>query len=210
VKARYFSVKKALEILGIRPPRVRKGMSQKEINDLVAEWKETTLEEHYKKARREAHPDAPGGDEERFKNLEHAYEEVVEHLVLRKPRIPPSKITECPECHASRQPPTAAHCHNCGKKYPRDEPRTECPVCAMARVPKGAKFCHGCGYDYQVPDYFLERLMNLGVPKHELRGMEADGTLDKLRSINPMSPKFNSEVDLIRSVWKFKRRSGLI
>jgi len=191
VEARHFTIREALDILGIKPPKVTKSMSQADIDLRVQEWKESELTEHYKKARKEAHPDRHGGTEEstqRFKDLHNAYEEVKAHLQLRKPKVPPAKVTECRDCGMTRVPNDAIHCWNCGRRYTLDKPRTECPACEADRNPSRAKFCPRCGYDYQVADVLAERLVAKGFTRDEIEGLRTNGTLDRWREVFNVAP----------------------
>ncbi len=195
--ARQFTMKEALDLHGIKPPAIRKGMSQEEIDEMVEEWKDTELRDHYKRARIEAHPDKHGGTDEatkRFQNLTTAYEEVKEHLKLRRPRVPPEKVTECRACDASRVPSDAAHCHECGLRYETSEPVAACPVCDADRNPPRAKFCHACGYDYQESHPIFERLRNVGFTEPEIEHLVKNGSIDRWKKMSALDPVLQQEI----------------
>lgn len=210
--ARQFSMKEALKLLGIKPPKITKKMSQDDIDKMVVDWKENELTAHYKKERAKAHPDKhpddAGAATKRFQNLGVAYDEVKEHLKLRKPKVPPAEVTHCRKCNTSRQPKTAIHCHACGARYELEKPRTVCPLCRCERVPSGAKFCHGCGYDYQVPDALIERLVGMGFRPDEIDKLENDGTLSRWRKLNPFNPHLTQAIKDKLHMTKIMRKMG--
>lgn len=206
MEVRKFSMKEALALLDIKPPKISRDMSQRDIDKLVSEWKENELAARFKEKRREAHPDKPNGDEELFKDLTVAFEEVKKHLKLRKPVVPPSKVARCRRCKADRVPADATHCHDCGVRYRLDSTRVACPTCAAERQPSNAKFCHRCGYDYQVFDALIERMLAMGFREKDIAKLEEWGTLKRWRSVPATSPHLQAamEKELSNMSWDAK------
>lgn len=191
MSVRRLTMKEALGILRIsktgpfQPPKAKKGMTQHDLDREVERWKADELVAIHKRRRLETHPDRPGGSEEDFKLVEHAFEVVRDNLKLR---IPAGKVAHCRVCKESRIPSDAAFCHGCGERYIGVEMDT-CPVCLSDRQPVHAAFCHGCGYDYKKPDPFMDMLRSAGIPEPHLQKLKADGTLDKKRHLMAFSPE---------------------
>jgi len=201
------TVRKALKILGLEVPKVSRGDTQEKINQVVAEWKKTTLKSRYHELLHEHHPDKNDNSpesNEKFKEIRAAYNVIRTRLQVQIPAPPPSEAKTCPHCSASRVPEDAIHCHECGKKYALKEDRCSCPACNIDREPAVAKFCHGCGYDYQVPDPILNILRSEGISESQIRKMEERGVLQELREMGPLSPQFRSKVALysrLEALW---------
>jgi hypothetical protein len=198
-------MREALEFLGITPPKVSKGQTQADVDAMVEAWKETTLADHFKQVRRDAHPDLHGSSEEatqKFKDLTTAYDEVKTNLKLR---IPPERVLTCRSCKAARTPENAAHCHECGLRYEAKEERPTCPLCSSARTPNTAKFCHACGYDYHVIDPLIERLRLVGFTRSDIAGLETDGTIDQWRSLSPFSKDLGDAIHITFQTRKIRR-----
>jgi len=199
---RSFTVRQALEFLDIDLPKIKQEMTQKDVDQLVADWKDNELKTRYRERVREEHPDRHDNSEEsnqKAMDLRIAYDKVRHHLKMRKPPPKPSEVTRCSRCRAIRIPKNAIHCHECGSLYRIEKPRTECPCCGTNREPKRAKFCHLCGYNYKVPDPIHEILRAKGVQESVIQKMDRNGTLDGLREMNPLSPQFHRMVDLFSS-----------
>jgi len=194
MEVRRFGMREAIKLLDIKPPRVSKKQSQAEIDEMVEDWKEGELADHFKKRRRDAHPDKPEGDEQLFKDLTVAFEEVKANLKLRKPKVPPAEVDQCRSCNVSRIPSDASHCYDCGLAYLRKEARTECPSCEVERNPTQAKFCHGCGYDYQMPDGFLERLRSIGYSDSDIRHFTDNGQIARWRRLPASSKELGDSI----------------
>jgi hypothetical protein len=194
MEIRQFSMRDALKLLDIKPPGVSKKQSQADIDTMVEAWKENELADHFKLRRRDAHPDRPDGDEDLFKDLTTAFEEIKANLKLRKPKTPPEQVTDCRSCNASRIPKDAAHCYECGLGYKRKVPWTECPTCATERNPTRAKFCFACGFDYQVPDGFLERLRSVGYTDSDIAYFTNSGQIARWRKMPPTSKELGDNI----------------
>jgi len=199
---RTFTVRQAIEFLDIDLPKIKPGMSQRDVDKLANDWKEHELKTRYRERVREEHPDLHDNSPESNQmvmDLRSAYDKIRFHLKMRKPppKAPkPSEVTHCPRCSALRKPKDAFHCHECGAPYKQEIPRSRCPACDAKRVPMGAKFCHFCGYDYKVPDSLHEVLRAKGVKESVIQKMEREGMLEGLRNMNPLSPEFQRLVNL--------------
>lgn len=199
MEQRTFTVREALEFLDITPPKIKQGMTQRDVDKLVSDWKENELKSRYRERLLEEHPDRHDNSEESNQmamDLRAAYDKVRFHLKMRKPPPKPTEVTRCPRCSALRKPKDAFHCHECGALYKQETPRIRCPACDAKRVPMGAKFCHFCGYDYKVPDSLHELLRAKGVREGVIQKMEREGMLEGLRNMNPLSPEFQRMVNL--------------
>lgn len=194
MRVRSMSVKEALLLLDLKPPKLKRGMTQADADRTLDAWKATALVDQLKSRRKEEHPDRHNNTDEsqqRFSRLTLAFEAVKEHLRLR---IPPAVVDKCRECGEVRKPVDARHCHDCGLAYLTDDPRVECPLCETARE-SGAKFCHSCGYDYQQPDALVERLLSMGFLRKDLDELEEDGTLGRWRKIPPFHPELKKVLE---------------
>lgn len=125
---------------------------------------------------REVHPDH-GGDSDSFKDVQDAYVQVVEDLKIRL-----------------RKP----------KADPPPSTDTHCPS-GHQRIPPTAKFCHECGHSYNRDGLEL-RLLNRGLTRHTLDILKADGTLARLRTLQPFSQDLETEIELLFH----RQRLGLI
>lgn len=197
---RKFTVAQALELLDLKPPRAKRGMSQAQLDGHVEQWRNSTLKTRYRDLLKDAHPDLHDNSEEsneKAKDLRAAYEVLKFNLKVRLPKPKPSEIPQCRKCKATRKPSDALFCHECGAKYVPDKPRTECPLCEVERKPAGAKFCHQCGYDYQVGDPFLELLRARGFSDKKIERLERQGVLNELRGMNPLGQRFRTMTDML-------------
>lgn len=203
----------ALQYLGLKAPRIKKTMTQAQIDELVVAWKANELQEALREHRKKWHPDrhAEKTAEERrvvhetFNEGTFVYEHIVANFKLRKPETAPTPGTSCRFCGAERLSAQrsnttvfARHCHECGKMYPDTAARTSCPVCEFGpRVPENAKFCISCGYDYQVPDPLLSLLLSMGFQEEDVSQVRQDGTLRVWReryNANPLDPHLRNAV----------------
>jgi hypothetical protein len=190
VTPRKFTMREALAILGVEPPKVAKDWTQADVDRVLAEWKEGALKDQLRALQKQWHPDRPGGSGEKFKELTTAYEEIRDYLKLR-PKVQPA--SKCTSCSTPRIPVDARHCTSCGHGFPVEIPRSACPACTASRIPERAAFCHECGYDYREPDPLMERLRAAGLDEQQIRDLVASGGLDRLRKLSPFDPNFQKE-----------------
>lgn len=110
---RLFTMTQCFKLLALERPRIT-GTTQAQVDERLAAWKAGALKTAYRKKAREAHPDVNSASDadQQFKNVQAAYEQVLEDLKVNLPR----KEVQCPAGHA-RIPLTAKFCHECGHQY---------------------------------------------------------------------------------------------
>lgn len=200
------TMQQALQYLGLTAPKIKKTMTQVQVDELVVAWKANELQEALREHRKKWHPDrhAEKTAEERrvvhetFNEGTFVYEYITANFKLRKPEVPVSSGPSCRFCGTPRLtvqresgPAVARHCHECGKMYTDLKARTSCPVCHVSRMPDNAKFCVACGYDYQVPDPLLALLLSIGFLEEDVSEVRQEGSLRVWRerySANPLDP----------------------
>ena len=146
-----------------------KGKTQDEVDDFLDTWKSGPVKKAYRSQCRLTHPDRCGDESEQaFKDVQDAYDQIVEDLKVklkRKPTPPPTNnATACPNGHA--------------------------------RIPEAAKFCHECGHDYLMHP-LEKRLRRRGITQTTLDHIKTDGTFNRLLSIDPFSKALENEVELL-------------
>ena len=198
------NLKEALSILGTKPPKLTKKMTQAEVDKRVQEWKDEELPKILKGRQKETHPDK-GGDGKIFAQLENAVEVVRKKLHLKAYKPPPAEVKKCRSCGARRTPLDAIHCHECGAKYELEAPRTRCPVCDVGRNPGTAKFCYNCGYDYKVPDSFIELMVTMGFTAEDIHALTLDGSVSRWKRMPAFSQSLRSDMKLALAKRKLAR-----
>lgn len=175
------NVSEALEFFGLTPPRLRRGMTQSEVDVMVSEWRESVLDGAVRDAQKRHHPDH-GGDEKLFKKIP-AAREALERLRLRV------RKTDCAKCGSVVG--EDAFCGNCGARARMPD---DCTTCGRQR--NGERFCPGCGTYYGTS--LDSRLVSLGWSRSELEVLWLKA--DKLEELNRFAlvPEFDELTSVIR------------
>lgn len=173
-----FNNKSALAFLELEVPKLpRRGMSQKEADDYIEEWKKKDLLRAFKKKRREFHPDA-GGSQEDFVEALRAYEYLESHLKVRvsekrcsncRTRVEEGWVF-CPECANPLTISSSPMCRSCGEE----------------KTYKESKYCTKCGsfhHDHQ--DLLYRECLKMGMSTHQIHEAMREGVYGQWSSIVP-------------------------
>jgi len=181
---RRFTFSQCFEILGLDRPKIS-GKSQGEVNQKLAEWKDTELKSAYRAKAKETHPDISAASDEEaeqaFKDVRDAYDQLRVDLKIH---LRPPKPKE---------------------RTPEDDPATKCPGCGSDRIPAKAKFCHECGHPYGM-DALEHRLLQRGITAQTLWFIKTNGDYARMKAMSPLSDTLKTEIELL---WQ-RQRLGLI